>query len=95
MISFIRRARKHVGYAAPDDRSDDAEHDCPEDRDVHVHHRFRDNPRDQTDKNIPDQVKHAFAPGVCLRNVVEYNPGFRQSGRLSHPLRGRFIFYGE
>jgi hypothetical protein len=37
---------------------------------VHVHHRFRDNPRDQPDKNIPDQVKHAFSPGVCLRNAA-------------------------
>ena len=46
MISFVCRARKHVANAATDDRSDDAEHHRPEDRDVHVHHRFRDNPRD-------------------------------------------------
>jgi hypothetical protein len=46
MISFVWRARKHVGNAAADDRSDDAEHDRPEDRYVHVHHRFRDNARD-------------------------------------------------
>ena len=30
--------RKHVGNRAADDRSDDAEHDCPENRHVHVHH---------------------------------------------------------
>jgi hypothetical protein len=46
MISFVRRARKHVGNAAADDRSDNAEHGRPEDRHMHVHHRFRDNPRD-------------------------------------------------
>jgi hypothetical protein len=46
MISFICRARKHVGNPAADDRSDDAEHDCPENRYVHVHHRFRDDARD-------------------------------------------------
>jgi hypothetical protein len=49
-----------VGNAAADDRSDYAQHDCPERRYVHVHHRFRDDPRDQPDKNIPDEVKHTF-----------------------------------
>ena len=32
MIAFICRARKHVGNAAADDRSDDAERDRPEKR---------------------------------------------------------------
>ena len=44
MKPFVRRAKKQVGDGAPDDRSDDAEHDRPEDRYVHVHHRFRHNP---------------------------------------------------
>jgi len=44
MISFVCRARKHVGNAASEDRPEDAEHDRPEDRYVHVHHRSRDNP---------------------------------------------------
>ena len=48
------RVRKHVGNGPADDRSDDAEHDCPENRHVHVHHRFRDNPRDQPNNNVPD-----------------------------------------
>jgi hypothetical protein len=47
MISFVCRARKHMGNAAADYRSDDAEHDRPEDRYVYVHHRFRDDPGDQ------------------------------------------------
>jgi len=54
MISFVCRARKHMSNAAADDRSDDAEHNRPEDCYVHVHHRFRDNPRDQANENIPD-----------------------------------------
>ena len=45
MILFSCRTQKHVGNGTPKDRSDDAEHDCPEDRHVHVHHRFRDHPR--------------------------------------------------
>ena len=46
MISIIGRARKHVGNGAAEDRSDDAEHDRPEDRHMLVHHRFRDNTRE-------------------------------------------------
>jgi hypothetical protein len=52
---------------------------------VHGHYRFRDNPRDQPDKNVPDQVKHAVSPGVCLRNVVEYNPGFGNQAVFPKP----------
>jgi len=54
MKSSGDRARKHVGDRTADDRSDDAEHDCPENGHVHVHHHFRDNPRDQPNKNVPD-----------------------------------------
>jgi hypothetical protein len=46
MISFVCRARKHVANAATDYRADDAEHYRPEERYVHVHHRFGDNARD-------------------------------------------------
>jgi hypothetical protein len=46
MIALICRARKHVGNGAPEDRSNDAEHDRPEDRYVYVHHRFRNDSRD-------------------------------------------------
>jgi len=48
------RRRKQVRNGSADDRSDDAEHDCPENRHVNVHHRFRDNPRDQPNNNVPD-----------------------------------------
>src|SRR5438045_6839699 len=48
------RRRKHVGNGPADDRSDDAEHDRPENRHVHVQHRFRDKPGDQPNNNVPD-----------------------------------------
>jgi hypothetical protein len=35
-----------VGNGAAEDRSDDAQHDRPEHRYVHVHYGFRDKPRD-------------------------------------------------
>jgi hypothetical protein len=54
MKSSGYRARKHVGNRAADNRSDDAEDDCPENRHVHVHHRFRDKPSNQPNKNVPD-----------------------------------------
>jgi len=46
MIAFVCWARKHVGNAAAEDRTDNAEHDRPEDRYVHVHRGFRDDARD-------------------------------------------------
>ena len=75
MISFVCRAREYVGDSPADDRSDDAEHDRPEDRHVHVHHRFRNNPGDEPNENVPDPVKHTFSALVCFRNVAKYNPG--------------------
>jgi hypothetical protein len=54
MISFISGARKHVSNGAAEDRSDDAEHDRPEHGYVHVHHRFRDKPRNQPNENVPE-----------------------------------------
>jgi hypothetical protein len=74
MISFICRARKYVGNAAAEDRTYDAEHDCPEDRYVHVHNVFRDNPRDQPNKTIPDQVKHAFSPSFVFVVSLSLGP---------------------
>ena len=40
MESFAPRARKHVGDAAAEDRSDDAEHDRPKECQVDVHYRL-------------------------------------------------------
>jgi hypothetical protein len=46
MISFVLRAQKHMGKSAAEERSDDAENNRPEDRYVHMQHRFRYEPRD-------------------------------------------------
>jgi hypothetical protein len=54
MISFVGRTRKHVGHGAAENRSDDAEHDRPEDRHVDVHDRFREHSRDEPNQNVPD-----------------------------------------
>ena len=43
MVSFICGTREHVSNGAPNDRSDDAQYDRPEDRNVHMHYRFRNN----------------------------------------------------
>jgi len=45
MISFAFRARKHMGNGGADDRSDNAQRDRPKDRHMHMHDRFRNNPR--------------------------------------------------
>jgi hypothetical protein len=74
MIFFICRTRKHVGDAAAEDRSDDAEHDRPENRHVHVHDVFRDNTGDKPNKKIPDQVKHAFSPSFVFRRPSTIGP---------------------
>ena len=42
MVSFVCRPRKYVGDGAADDRSNDAEHNRPENRHVGMHDRFRD-----------------------------------------------------
>jgi len=38
MISLVPRAQEHMGKSAPEERSDDAENNRPEDRHVHMHH---------------------------------------------------------
>src|SRR5580704_7062229 len=75
MIAFICRARKHVGNAAAQDRSDDAERDRPEERYVHVHDVFRDNPRDEANQKVPDQVKHVFFPPFAFGASSSICPG--------------------
>jgi hypothetical protein len=46
MISFVSGAEEQVGYGATENGSDNAEHDCPYERQVHVHYGFRDNARE-------------------------------------------------
>jgi hypothetical protein len=86
MIALIRRARKHVGNAAADHGADDAEGDRPEERYVDVHYIFRDNPRNQADKKIPDQVKHAFSPSFDV-GVLSSSPGPAMSRQFQLSIR--------
>jgi hypothetical protein len=80
MIAFICRARKHMGNAAADNRSDDAERDRPEERYVHVHDVFRDHPRNEANKKIPDQVKHAFFHPLPLERRRVLARGWQLAG---------------
>ena len=48
------RRRKQVSNRAADDRPDDAERDGPENRHVHMHHRFRNYSGNQANNNVPD-----------------------------------------
>jgi hypothetical protein len=59
----VGRSPKQVGHGAPDDRSDDAENDRPENRHVFMHDPFRGRSRDESNENVPNQVKHNFAFG--------------------------------
>jgi hypothetical protein len=51
--SFVSGGRKYVGNAAAENRSNDAERDRPEERNVHMHYRFRDDACKQSDNQIP------------------------------------------
>jgi hypothetical protein len=43
---------------------------------VDVHHRFRDNPRDEPDHDVPDQVKHFAVPSVvAFKARTQGKPG--------------------
>ena len=75
MESCIRGAGKYVADAAAHNRAQDAEHDRPEHRHVHVHDRFRDIARDQPDKNVPDQVKHTLPPAPAFRAASSITQG--------------------
>jgi hypothetical protein len=66
MVSLVLRAKEHVRNAAAEERSDDAEYDCPKHRQVLVHRRFREKTRAQTDQNVPEYVKHVFPSMVCV-----------------------------
>jgi hypothetical protein len=88
MKSLVCRAGKHVANAPADDRSDDAEHDRPEERHVHVHHVLRDNARDQPNKYVPDQVKHTFPPRS--RTSSSIRPPFWRRSEVSRQTDSRF-----
>src|SRR5437762_5948515 len=50
--------RKDVRHQSPDNRTDEPEPDRPQQRHVHVHERFRSPTGDQTNDDVPNQMKH-------------------------------------
>jgi hypothetical protein len=42
---------------------------------VNVHDVFRDHPRNEANKKIPDQVKHAFSPSFAFGASSSISPG--------------------
>jgi hypothetical protein len=68
MISFVCRARKHVGNAAADDRSEDASTIVQKIVMVHVHHRFRDNPRESAQQEYTRLHHSRFPVPLTLRS---------------------------
>ena len=62
---------KQMGYGTADNRADNAQHDCPRDRQMCVQQRFCDATRQETDDDIPDKMKHVFLVTFC---DFEINP---------------------
>jgi hypothetical protein len=62
---------KQVGYSAANDRADDTEHDGPRDRQMHMHERLGHTSHEETDEDIPNEVKHIFLSNFC---DLEINP---------------------
>jgi hypothetical protein len=51
---------KQMSHRPADNRADDTEHDCPRNREVRMHERFGDTTHKETDKDIPNEMKHCF-----------------------------------
>src|SRR5205807_5870439 len=66
--------REDVRHESADNRTDDPESDRPHERHVHVHERFRSPPGDQTNDDVPNQMKHKFPPSKL-----------ESTGRISGP----------
>src|SRR5437879_10480686 len=49
---------KDVRHESADNRTDNPEPDRPHERHVHVHERFRSPPGNQTNDDVPNQMKH-------------------------------------
>ena len=62
---------KQMGYGTADNRADNAQHDCPRDRQMCMQQRFCDATRQETDDDIPDKMKHVFLVTFC---DFEINP---------------------
>src|SRR6266481_8190206 len=66
---------KQMCYSAADNRADNAKHHCPCDRQMCVQQRFRDTARNETDKNVPDKMKHDVSPLIsAIRRLAISDP---------------------
>ena len=54
-----------MGHSAPDNRADNAQHDCPRDRQMRMQKGFCHATRQETDDDIPDKMKHVFLVTFC------------------------------
>src|SRR5439155_19820916 len=86
--------RKDVRYQSSDNRTNDPEPDRPHKRQVHMHERFRSPPGDQTNDDVPNQMKHddvssfEFRTGGYQVNTAKNNADFpprssRRPGRVN------------
>src|SRR5438874_1491938 len=74
--------RKDVRHQSADNRTDDPEPDRPEKRHVHVHDRFRRPPRDQTNDDVPNQMKHDDVSSFELK-IGGYRDNAPETMRIS------------
>jgi hypothetical protein len=47
-------------YCSANNRADNPEHNCPQERQMRMQQRFRDAARKETDNDVPDKMKHVF-----------------------------------
>src|SRR5437016_7669966 len=75
--------RKDVRHESADNRTDDPEPDRPHDRHVHVHERFRSPPGDQTNNDVPNQMKHNVSSFEF--RIGGYQPTKPETMRIMRP----------
>ena len=62
---------KQMSYSAADDRADNAENDCPRDRQMRMHQGLGHTTHQEADKDIPNEMKHDF---VVTSAIYKFNP---------------------
>src|SRR5207302_7388586 len=84
--------RKDVRHESADNRTDDPEPDRPHERQVHMHDRFRSPPGDQTNDDVPNQMKHDVSslnriPPAETDNTATRPQAIEKSGRQPPSMR--------
>jgi hypothetical protein len=52
---------KQMRYCSANNRADNPEHNCPQERQMRMQQRFRDAPGKETDNDVPNKMKHSFS----------------------------------